>query len=484
MFTLVFRNCFRQSQDSIEETVNTSSGWTHMALDQFNAIYLNSEKRYACTQCSKSYARVVRLREHMTNEHDFKLPFLGVTKPVSLPSKPLTRSFCSFCDKSYSRSQKLREHIAKYHSTNSSPRITVNEVVTHTEPVIEYWPEDLEENSGNEPALSCTTCKDPFTNTGELKLHIKTEHSSEVVQETDESGEGRRRFHASDRFVKFRQQFINEDERFQCALCNKSYTRTVKLRDHMLKIHAVILPLIYERRKREYSSDRLQCPCCEKSYTRLTRLRCHMTQEHGVEAKDRKKEDYIVQAVKNSELDAGSETGRQLFTCEECGKSFNNRKYLTKHRKKHEYGEDSGSHLLDISVPFVQENGIKRRFYTCTVCSIQFSRTNRLREHMASAHKTMLPFKSLGRAISPSAWSPPKHECERCNKSFSTSQHLRRHLRIVHQMQSAAPPPVQESVDEAATSYGDMEVVVMGNDDGEMVGEDQVVVESFEMEDM
>ena len=64
---------------------------------------------------------------------------------------------------------------------------------------------------------------------------------------------------------------IHEGVRYQCNLCEKSFTQPNNLRLHMRKAHD--------------QGDRYQCDYCEKTFSQTATLKLHMERVHELDGK-------------------------------------------------------------------------------------------------------------------------------------------------------------------------------------------------------
>nr|XP_060611423.1 zinc finger protein 710 [Anolis sagrei ordinatus]XP_060611424.1 zinc finger protein 710 [Anolis sagrei ordinatus] len=161
----------------------------------------------------------------------------------------------------------------------------------------------------------------------------------------------------------------------KCQVCHKAFTQTSHLKRHML-LHSDIKP---------YS-----CRFCGRGFAYPSELRahegkhqsgrCHVCVECGL--------DFSSLAQLKRHL--GTHQGPTLFPCPECSKAFHYRSQLQNHLLKHQNVR-----------PFV-----------CTECGMEFSQIHHLKQH-ALTHKGVKEFK-----------------CEVCGREFTLQANMKRHMLI------------------------------------------------------
>ncbi|CAH2274205.1 zinc finger 710 [Pelobates cultripes] len=161
----------------------------------------------------------------------------------------------------------------------------------------------------------------------------------------------------------------------KCEVCNKAFTQTSHLKRHML-LHTDIKP---------YS-----CRFCGRGFAYPSELkahevkhengRCHVCVECGLD----------FATLTQLKRHISSHQGPTLYQCMECSKSFHYRSQLQNHMLKHQNVR-----------PFV-----------CKECGMEFSQIHHLKQHSLT-HKGVKEFK-----------------CEVCGREFTLHANMKRHMLI------------------------------------------------------
>ncbi|XP_062440224.1 zinc finger protein 710 isoform X1 [Rhea pennata] len=161
----------------------------------------------------------------------------------------------------------------------------------------------------------------------------------------------------------------------KCEVCNKAFTQTSHLKRHML-LHTDIKP---------YS-----CQFCGRGFAYPSELkahevkhengRCHVCVECGLD----------FSTLTQLKRHLSTHQGPTLYQCLECNKSFHYRSQLQNHMLKHQNVR-----------PFV-----------CTECGMEFSQIHHLKQHSLT-HKGVKEFK-----------------CEVCGREFTLQANMKRHMLI------------------------------------------------------
>ena len=232
---------------------------------------------------------------------------------------------------------------------------------------------------------------------------------------------------------------------FQCKMCKKTFKERQRCRDH-IGIH---MEVIRDRETKGQSTEVIQCPTCHWTLPHFMTMerhrllahdpikKCEFCEEAFETAKELKIherkhlnqkyntkvtcEDCGQTMMKNSikhhravyHGDGAPAPKQPPVFCEQCGKSFNKKSTLFKHRTTH----------------------LEKKFF-CTIpgCSQGFPFEDKLKVHL-NTHLNIYPF-----------------TCETCGKGFVVKNHLSKH-REIHEEAKRHCPFCSKSFKQHATLY-------------------------------
>ncbi|XP_040434734.1 zinc finger protein 366-like [Falco naumanni] len=192
----------------------------------------------------------------------------------------------------------------------------------------------------------------------------------------------------------------SEQKRWQCPMCEKSYTSKYNLVTHILghsgiKPHACTrcgnffkqLSHLHMHMLTHQGTRPHKCQVCHKAFTQTSHLKRHMMQHSDIKP----------------------------YTCRICGRGFAYPSELKAHESKHESSQENicVEHGLD----FPTLSQLKRHLtthcgpvqYNCTECDKTFQYPSQLQKHMMK-HKDIRPY-----------------ICTECGMEFVQPHHLRQH---------------------------------------------------------
>uniref|UniRef100_H3B0Z6 Zinc finger protein 366 n=1 Tax=Latimeria chalumnae TaxID=7897 RepID=H3B0Z6_LATCH len=192
----------------------------------------------------------------------------------------------------------------------------------------------------------------------------------------------------------------NDQKRWQCRMCEKSYTSKYNLVTHILghngiKPHACSqcgklfkqLSHLHTHMLTHQGTRPHKCQVCHKAFTQTSHLKRHMMQHSDVKP----------------------------YTCGICGRGFAYPSELKAHESKHENGRENI--CVECGLDFTTLTQLKRHLtahrgptqYNCTECDKTFQYPSQLQNHMMK-HKDIRPY-----------------ICTECGMEFIQPHHLKQH---------------------------------------------------------
>ena len=287
-------------------------------------------------------------------------------------------------------------------------------------------------HEGKRPIEQCPICGKEFRGSGYLKTHIDAIHNKIRKWKCE---------HCPLDFAH-KQGFIDHVEsihkglKWQCMYCEKSYPQRQALKRHKYTKHE-------DEINDQYKDEGTTFPCkvCQKVFFTAEVLKDHLQVHHQVRTIIENKNEYSKSVLWKSD---------ETFECDECGKIFNLKPNLSRHKvavhgsyicnicgkpssnsgnlKKHIQAvhEESTKATCTICGKLFRDNTVLRfhiraihegkKDHLCTECGKSFSKDTTLRGHLASIH-------SIG----------GKNNCEKCGKCFGTKYNLDVHVSSVHE---------------------------------------------------
>ncbi|XP_045897716.1 zinc finger protein 665-like isoform X2 [Micropterus dolomieu] len=270
--------------------------------------------------------------------------------------------------------------------------------------------------------IKCTMCEKNFSKIVLMKRHYSESHK---VSGSYPCPLCKRAFVRLCELVRHQQN----KKLYQCAACNKCYTKPGLLNDHEKKVHtASVTPrvcetcgksfkylahlILHQRKHRERQPS--VCSYCGKQFSTKDCLRAHMVRHtDGYPCPVCGKKFYQKTYLK---WHLYKHTGQEPYLCDTCGKGWPSAAQLKLHMVQHTEErpfkcEDCGvcykrgSHLM----AHRRAKHIGLRPFVCEVCSKAFRLNNELKKH-TMVHTGERPY-----------------TCPRCNKTFTRKARLREH---------------------------------------------------------
>lgn len=325
--------------------------------------------------------------------------------------------------------------------------------------------------SYNQFKFVCFQCFEPFIDFSAFTLHIEKHlvelskkelkyESNDIVVEpisviTNASDSEDFFYQLSDNLygnekgkIKHGEKKVDEEKTFQCSQCHKQFRSAMSLKRHAVMAHRIIS--IYD------------CPKCDKTFTVRGKLANHLMEDHD---KTRTFECYICHHSFKHKLSAlrihlrhhsikmffchmDTEFG---YKCDLCPKTFHDYRKMSEHirrvhcvfqKRKTSEGQPCTicKKAFSCKGSLIQHMSCHQpdsRPHTCHICGWAFNQRSNLTQHLAR-HAGEKPCKCCvcGRSFTRSYFSEHMrshsvirgYPCQQCDKSFNSSQRLKRHM--------------------------------------------------------
>ena len=441
----------------------------HYFEDDFDYSHENNtDKKYKCEFCEKSYTSTGALRYHLIHVHEGK--------------KIETKKFkCKYCQKIYSGRSPLKYHISRCHNGNPHEEFQLEQdfdlEYNDMENLDTTTSNDPHEDTSNNKKYKCEFCEKSYSGPSPLKYHIDTVHTNSNKFEC--------KFCDWKTPIASKLQYHVEmkhgssgSKRFQCPNCAKGYPIPSLLKYHLITAHELDLDGVnnfkcgscdennsqyfsnvdelithmsneHSRTLEEYETNELKCDYCEKVCENLDEFVSHIKTNHAEKLADKKyKCDFCEKAYTSTgalkyhleKVHEGKKMEIKKFPyktlhfrhtekieCPKCGKKVYG---LNKHMLNctwtgslKKYRKNYPCELCDnVYMSLRKLNDHVKCFhegekeYSCHMCGKQFTQTHTLKSHILTVHE--------GRK---------DHICNHCSKPFGMAKNLLAHIKSVHE---------------------------------------------------
>uniref|UniRef100_A0AAV2KGY6 C2H2-type domain-containing protein n=1 Tax=Knipowitschia caucasica TaxID=637954 RepID=A0AAV2KGY6_KNICA len=362
---------------------------------KFDAVE-TSRRPFSCEECGKTYRHAGSLANHK-NLHK------------------VGDYHCNVCNSTYPNRLAMKNHLRLHfaHKKHNCPDCgkgfrTQRQLATHSTGGLCKGPQ----GPGQQMDYECDGCCEGFATADDLSAHDCPAAHLPVSSSSTPSHPREERVSVD----------TDSDERpYVCDLCNCAYKHASSLLNH----------------KHTHKTGNFRCSFCDKPYTNYMALRNHMrihTQRKKHVCHVCGKAFRLARFLRNHHR--VHDEGATPFGCPSCGKSFQGRSALARHR----CGDSLDSTLLRRPAPDRKEAEECR--YTCEQCGRSYRHPSSLLNHRLSHRVGVFPCVSCSKTFNNALalrthqrlhCGPRPHRCTDCNKAFRARSQLLNHRHRVHQ---------------------------------------------------
>ncbi|BHF75065.1 hypothetical protein SprV_0501815900 [Sparganum proliferum] len=379
--------------------------------------------RFKCHLCPKGFPRIHRLDEHLHVAHNLPMPEnetpserrerirafprlrsesdSGTDDPSAKSTtlqqitvrrlKPhrhqvrfcrKTEFRCSHCRSRFAKIKDRDAHLTTVHPDKYPFRCASCDRPCPSETHLRLHLTLMHREDDEARPFACSMCPRRFVTEWNLRVHQHQTHEETAICSCEWCGQV---FVTYWRRTKHMQKEHPEvTGTFHCLFCKAVFHRAANHRKHMARYH-----------KSEFEKcgvpdvPRFQCPHCGKSYSAVSNLRSHISNYHKP---------------------------LKPFACAQCTKTYNRSSLLHRH-VLHVHNVDP------TKTPAYAKMVNSHSRFTCQHCGQFYTTPRNLSRHLQLVHEE--PAKALSTALF-------QRTCTLCKRHFSSSSHLRSHIKYFH----------------------------------------------------
>uniref|UniRef100_A0A8D8PR15 Zinc finger protein 845 n=1 Tax=Cacopsylla melanoneura TaxID=428564 RepID=A0A8D8PR15_9HEMI len=325
---------------------------------------------FECIECTKTFRFKSSYARHLKTEHGVRGQFRDTQTIYKCPH--CTRRFFSLLA--------LKGHIGNATLAHSGILMVCSVCLREFQNKGVFSRHLVTHREKGELIYKCERCSANYFKSEKMAMaHVKRKHFVEYemkkLQEETAVHEKQARL------------TIKERKRYNCKLCDRSYTKSASLSAHVKTNHLGVMFKCPHCEKEFAQKHGLknhvsnihegviyECSVCNKVYQHKISLRLHMKQHNGEEFRCRVcLNKFAYKETLNNHM--VTQHGEAQHKCSLCGKKFEKRKFLLTHIEIEHPGQEKASLLEPEEV-----------LHKCSSCGKRFRKRRDLRQHVETMH--------------------------------------------------------------------------------------------------
>ena len=305
--------CTKEQKENVQELCHICDEKVKNLKRHIKMMHENGLKEFDCSECSKKYPTMQKLKSHLLNEH--KLEF----------KKGSERCLCNICGKTLIGRSNFKKHEREKHGIDNIHRKRiVKSLKLECSKCSENFNETIKLNEhakdceGQSKNFSCPDCDSTWASGPILNLHMKKDHNMREIYTCEYCGKCFKRKISVISHIKVEHENIRDHV---CHLCGAGFARAQSLKYHIQRVHE--------------HSGKYACEYCGFKTVAQLKLDIHINEVHTKAIKYNCDQCNFFCYRKGGLLAHVKTVHLKLkpHECPKCPEAFGRRKELLKHRQ-------------------------------------------------------------------------------------------------------------------------------------------------------